>query len=58
MPGILLAFHLIPSGSDSQKSACNAGDPDSIPGSGRSPREGNTTHSSNLAWDRGAWWAP
>ena len=28
-------------GSDSKESACNAGDPDSIPGSGRSPGEGN-----------------
>ena len=30
-----------PGGSDSKESACNAGDPGSIPGSGRSPREGN-----------------
>ena len=28
-------------GSDSKESACNAGDPGSIPGSGRSPGEGN-----------------
>ena len=28
-------------GSESKESACNAGDPSSIPGSGRSPREGN-----------------
>ena len=28
-------------GSDSKESAYNAGDPDSIPGSGRSPGEGN-----------------
>ena len=28
-------------GTDSKKSACNAGDPGSIPGSGRSPEEGN-----------------
>ena len=27
-------------GSGSKESACNAGDPDSIPASGRSPREG------------------
>ena len=26
---------------DSKESACNAGDPGSIPGSGRSPAEGN-----------------
>ena len=29
------------SGSDSKESACNAGDQGSIPGSERSPREGN-----------------
>ena len=28
-------------GSDGKASACNAGDPGSIPGSGRSPGEGN-----------------
>ena len=28
-------------GSDHKASACNAGDPGSIPGSGRSPGEGN-----------------
>ena len=30
-----------PSGSDSKQSACSAGDPGSIPTSGRSPGEGN-----------------
>ena len=30
-----------PGGSDSTETACNAGDPGSIPGSGRSPGEGN-----------------
>ena len=30
-----------PSGSDGKESACNAGDPGLIPGSGRSPGEGN-----------------
>ena len=47
-----------PGGSDGKASACNAGDPGSIPGSGRSPEQGN----SNLlqyfflenAMDRGA----
>ena len=29
------------SGSDGKESACNAGDPGSIPGSGRSPGKGN-----------------
>ena len=31
----------VPAGSDGNVSAYNAGDPGSIPGSGRSPREGN-----------------
>ena len=40
-----------PGGSDSKESTCNAGDPDLIPGSERSPGEGNgKTHSSILAW--------
>ena len=30
-----------PGGSDSKASACSVGDPGSIPGSGRSPGEGN-----------------
>ena len=29
---------------------CNAGDPGSIPGSGRSPEKEMATHSSTLAW--------
>ena len=33
-----------------KESACNAGDPGSIPGSGRSPGEGKATHSSILTW--------
>ena len=39
-----------PGGLDSKESACREGDTGSIPGSGRSPGEGNTTHSSILAW--------
>ena len=30
-----------PGGSDMKESACNVGDPGSVPGSGRSPGEGN-----------------
>ena len=30
-----------PGGSDGKESACNAGDPGSVPGSGKSPGEGN-----------------
>ena len=40
-----------PGGSDGKESACNAGILGSIPGSGRSPAEGNATHSSILAWE-------
>ena len=43
---LLLAFPLLldqqaPGGSNGKESTCNAGDPGSIPGSGRSPGEGN-----------------
>ena len=34
-----------------QETACNSADPGSIPSSGRSPGEGNGTHSSILAWE-------
>ena len=48
-----------PGGSVSKKSACNAGDPSSIPESGRSPGEGigNALQYSCLenSMDRGAW---
>ena len=40
----------LPCGSDGKESTCNAGDPGSIPGSGRSAGEGNATHSSILPW--------
>ena len=37
-----LYLHMgFPGGSDGKESACNEGDPSSIPGSGRSPGEGN-----------------
>ena len=39
-----------PGGSEVKASASNAGDPGLIPGSGRSPGEGNGNHSSILAW--------
>ena len=50
-----------PGGSDDKESACNAGDLGSIPGSGRSPGEGNGnplqySYLENSV-DRGAWWA-
>ena len=50
-----------PGGSDGKESACSAGYPGSIPGSGRSPGEGNSNplQGSCLenSMDRGAWWA-
>ena len=39
-----------PGGSERSESTCNAGDPDLIPGSGRSPEDGMATHSNILAW--------
>ena len=44
MGKVLHLLHLqvgFPGGSEGKVSACNAGDPGSIPGSGRYPREGN-----------------
>ena len=50
-----------PGGSDGKESACNAGDPGSIPGLGRSTGEGNGNtlqySCSENAKDRGDWWA-
>ena len=39
-----------PGDASGKESAGNAGDPGSVPGSERSPGEGNGTHSSILAW--------
>ena len=36
-----IIFRDFPGGSEGKASACNAGDQGSIPGSGRSPAEGN-----------------
>ena len=48
-----------PGGSDGKESACNAGDPGLIPGSGRSPGEGNDSPLQYSClekfMDRGAW---
>ena len=50
-----------PGGSEVKASACNAGDLGSIPGSGRSPGEGNGNplqyYCLENPMDRGAWWA-
>ena len=39
-----------PGGSDGKASACNVGDPGSIPGLGRSSGDGMAIHSSTLDW--------
>ena len=39
-----------PGGSEGKASACNVGNLGSSPGWGRSPGEGNATHTSILAW--------
>jgi len=48
-------------GSDGEESTCNAGDPGSISGSGRSPGEGNGNPLQysllENPMDKGAWWA-
>jgi len=48
-------------GSDGKASACNAGDPGSIPRLGRSPGEGNGNPLQysclENSMDGGAWWA-
>ena len=54
-------FVSFPGGSDGKVSACNAGDPGSIPELGRSPGEGNGNPLQYSCLenptDRGAWWA-
>ena len=51
----------LPGDSDGNEFVCSAGDPGSVPGSGRAPGEGkgNPLHYSCLenSMDRGAWWA-
>ena len=46
-PGEAMGF---PGGSGGKEPACDAGDPGSIPQSGRSPEKERATHSSSLAW--------
>ena len=58
---IMLRQAGFPGGSDGKESVCNAGNPGSIPGSGRFPGEesGYPLQYSCLenSMDRGAWWA-
>ena len=57
----ILRYQKFPGGSEVKASACNAGDLGSIPGSGRSPGDGNGNplQCSYLEnpMDGGAWWA-
>ena len=50
-----------PGGSDGKETACNAGDPGSIPGLGKSPGEGNGNPLQYSCLENsmngGAWWA-
>ena len=60
LPSFNHVLYGFPGGSDGKASTCNAGDLDSIPGSGGSPGEGNGNPLKyscleNLI-DRGAWW--
>ena len=67
--GIILFFFFIysgvymdvPSGSKGKQSACNAEDPGSVPGLGRSPGEGNGNPLQDSclenSMNRGTWWA-
>ena len=52
-------LYIVPSGSDGKETTCNAGDLGSIPGSGRSPGEGNGNPLQYSClenpMDRGAW---
>ena len=52
---------IFPGGSGGKESACNAGDPGSVPGLGKSSREGNDNllqySCQENSRDRGAWWA-
>ena len=54
------AFYGFPGGSDGKESACNEEDLGSVPGSGRSPGEGNSypfqCSCLENSMDRGAWW--
>ena len=59
--GFRSSYRGFPGGSDGKESTCNAGDPGSIPGSGRSSGEGNgNPHQYSCLenfMDRGTWQA-
>ena len=45
-----IKYSYVPGGSDGNKSTCNAGDLDSVPGQEDPLEKGMATHSSILAW--------
>ena len=51
---LIVEKEVFPGGSDGKESAFNAGDLDSIPGSRRSPQEGNGNPLHTLTW-RNSW---
>ena len=61
VPGTPVPHKGFSGGSDGKESACNAGDQGLIPGSGRSPGEGNgyalPYSCPENSIDKGAWWA-
>ena len=61
IPHVYTHLRGFPGGSNGKESARKAGDPGSIPGSGRSPAEGNGNPLQysflENSMDRGAWWA-
>ena len=61
MSHIYIYIYSFPGGSEDKASACNTGDPGLIPGSGRSPGEGNGNPFQYSClenpMDRGAWQA-
>ena len=58
---VLIIYWVVPGGSVVKNPPVNAGNPASIPGSGRSPGEGNGNPLQYSClenpMDRGAWWA-
>ena len=60
--GLLCSSKGLPCSSNGKESACNAGDPGSIPGSGRSSEEGNGNPLQYSClenpMDRRTWWVP
>ena len=59
---VIMPYEGFPGGSEGKASACDVGDPGSIPGSGRSPGEGNGNPLQYSCLEDpmggGAWWAP